>query len=86
MSSPVPGLRTPFLGSPAILPPAAALLSALLLAGCSSVPMVALADPANPATSAPPVAYRPVTAGYESRRPVEPRPWREQNDRVAPAR
>lgn len=86
MPSPVPGLRTPFRGSPAILPPAAALLGALLLAGCSSRPMVALADPANPAASVRPAVYRPVTAGYESRRPVEPRPWREQNDRVAPAR
>jgi hypothetical protein len=33
---------------------------------------------------APATAYRPVLHGYTSSRPAGPRPWREQNDRVAP--
>jgi starvation-inducible outer membrane lipoprotein len=61
---------------------------ALFLAGCASAPspMLAQGDPADAQTPVRQVTYRPVTAGYQSQRPVEPRPWREQNDRVAPAR
>jgi len=33
----------------------------------------------------PAATYRPVLGGYVSQRPVDPAPWREQNDRVAPA-
>jgi len=42
-------------------------------------------DPSDPAVRVPAAAYRPVLGGYRSQRPVEPAPWREQNDRVAPA-
>ena len=33
----------------------------------------------------PPTAYRSVLGNYSSQRPIEPAPWREPNDRVAPA-
>lgn len=88
MPTPSPLRRAPDRSRPAILKSAAALLAVLLLAACTASPAVTLAqgDPADPAAAARPAAYRPVTAGYQSQRPVEPRPWREQNDRVAPAR
>jgi hypothetical protein len=43
-------------------------------------------DPSDPAARVPPAAYRSTLGGYSSRRPVEPAPWREQNERVAPTR
>ena len=57
----------------------------VLLSGCSgpSSPLVG-PDPSDPAAYAPPVRHRSALAGYESQRPVEPLPWREQNERVAP--
>jgi len=42
-------------------------------------------DPSDPSVRVPPTAYRSTIGGYASQRPVEPRPWREQNQRVAPA-
>lgn len=88
MSMPSTAHGAPARGSPFVLKSAVLLFSVSLLAGCSaaSAPMLAQADPADAGASVRPVAYRPVTAGYESQRPVEPRPWREQNDRVAPSR
>ncbi len=55
------------------------------LGACSS----ALAEsptrhPADPEVRVRPAAYRSVTSGYVSRRPVAPRPWRGRNDAVAP--
>jgi hypothetical protein len=41
-------------------------------------------DPSDPAAPAAPVVYRSTLSGYKSQRPVEPRPWGEQNERVAP--
>ena len=56
------------------------------LAGCSTPPRpLAGLDPSDPNARVPATAYRPVLRGYVSQRPVEPAPWREQNDRVAPA-
>jgi hypothetical protein len=43
-------------------------------------------DPSDPATRVPPASYRSTLGGYSSQRPVEPAPWREQNERVAPRR
>jgi hypothetical protein len=65
----------------------APLALALLLPACTQAPLSrSLApDPADPRAAAAPVTYRSTTAGYSSRRPVEPRPWGEQNQRVAPA-
>ena len=59
----------------------------LLLAACFGAPQRPIAgpDPSDPNVRAPAVTYRPVLGGYVSQRPVEPAPWREQNDRVAPA-
>ena len=70
-----------------IVPVACALLLCLLTAACLSAPErpVAGPDPSDPKARAPATAYRPVLGGYVSQRPVEPAPWREQNDRVAPA-
>ena len=62
----------------------AALALAACAAGCSAAPPQTAAgvDPANP--HAPPVAYRSTVAPYTGYRPVDPAPWREQNDRIAP--
>jgi hypothetical protein len=58
----------------------------LLTAACSAVARPeATANPADPRAPAKTAAYRPVLGGYVSRRPVDPAPWREQNERVTPA-
>lgn len=59
----------------------------LLTAACSAVPdqLAGGPDPADPAVRVPATDYRSVLSGYARQRPVEPAPWREQNDRVAPA-
>lgn len=59
---------------------------AALNAGCANVPPRPLigADPADPAARVPAVRYRSTIGPYTSQRPVEPSPWREQNERVAP--
>ena len=60
-------------------------LAALLLAGCASQKQLwAGADPSDPRSPSPPVAYRSPTAGYVSQRPVNPGPWRQQNEQVTP--
>ena len=58
-----------------------------LLAGCFAAPMPPLAGahPAEPDVKVPAVPYSSVLGRYVSRRPVEPAPWREQNERVAPS-
>jgi hypothetical protein len=60
---------------------------ALLLAGCTSAPRspVAEADPSDPGARVPRVDYRSTIGPYKSQRPVDPAPWTEQNERVAPA-
>jgi hypothetical protein len=60
---------------------------ALLAAGCTLPPATPFAgsDPSDPEAPAPRVRYSPTTAPYTRQRPVEPAPWREQNERVAPA-
>jgi hypothetical protein len=59
---------------------------AVLLHGCTGAPSSPSAgpDPSNPSARTPPVGYRSTTAPYVSRRPVDPGPWTEQNERVAP--
>ena len=59
----------------------------LVVAACSPPPPVPLAgpDPADPRARVPAVAYRSAVGPYESRRPVEPSSWQDQNDRNAPA-
>jgi hypothetical protein len=41
-------------------------------------------DPSDPNVRVPSATYRPVVSGYRSQRPVEPLPWRERNEQVAP--
>ena len=59
---------------------------AALNAGCAGVPPRPSigADPADPAARVPAVRYRSTIGPYTSQRPVEPAPWGEQNERVAP--
>jgi hypothetical protein len=57
-----------------------------LLAGCTvarTAPYVT-ADPSDPEVPVRSLRYNPVMAGYTSQRPVGPKPWREQNERVTP--
>jgi hypothetical protein len=59
----------------------------LLLAGCADAPRSPATgpDPAEPGARAPRVDYRSTVGAYRSQRPVDPAPWVEQNERVAPA-
>ena len=61
-------------------------VAALMLGGCmpTTVPLAG-ADPVDPNARVVPVGYRSTVAPYNSLRPTAPLPWREQNDRVAPA-
>jgi hypothetical protein len=61
---------------------------AALAAGCSALTAspARTPDPSDPSVLVPPARYRSAFGAYTSQRPVEPRPWREQNDRVAPKR
>ena len=65
---------------------AAVIFIASLIAGCASTPRSPFVgpDPSNPAARTSPVSGRSTVAPYVSRRPVDPVPWREQNQRVAP--
>jgi hypothetical protein len=79
-----PAVTTPFqikFGVPAIL---AAVV--LLVAGCTDAPRLPVAgpDPADPGARASRIGYRSTIGSYKSQRPVEPGPWSEQNERVAP--
>ena len=57
----------------------------LLAQGCAMPPgPQASADPSDSAVRTPASSYRSVIRGYDSRRPIEPAPWRERNDSVAP--
>jgi hypothetical protein len=60
--------------------------AALTLGGCmpTTVPLAGAA-PADPNARVAGVGYRSTVAPYSSLRPTAPSPWREQNDRVAPA-
>jgi len=71
-------------GAPALL--LLQLVLAFFMQGCSGAPPapLAAADPSDPTARAPPVGYRSTIGSYKSQRPVEPAPWGEQNERVAP--
>jgi len=61
--------------------------TAVLLAACSASPLPDLVfgtDPSKPSARSKAVRYTPVTAGTAVYRPVEPKPWLEQNEQVAP--
>lgn len=54
--------------------------------GCASDPPRQLSqwDPSDPRARVPAVGYRSTVAPYESLRPVEPAPWIQQNQQIAP--
>jgi hypothetical protein len=58
----------------------------LVIGGCTAAPRLhAFADdPADPSARVPATGYRSTVGGYTSLRPVDPLPWREQNERVTP--
>jgi hypothetical protein len=62
----------------------AAAIAALMAGGCAAAPPAAVLAPADPGTPVPAARYSSVTAPYTRQRPVEPLPWRERNERVAP--
>ena len=61
-------------------------VTAVTLGGClpKSVPLAG-ADPADPGARVAGVGYRSTVAPYTRLHPSAPGPWREQNERVAPA-
>jgi len=61
-------------------------VAVVTLGGClpMTAPLVG-ADPADPGAKVASVGYRSTVAPYTRLRPTAPSPWREQNDRVAPA-
>ena len=65
----------------------AAMGCALALAGCGGAPLPVLTsgpDAAAPRAAGRAGPYTPVTAGTVNHQPVEPKAWRDMNDRVAP--
>ena len=60
--------------------------AAVLASACSTDPPspVASADPSDPRVRVPATTYRSTVTPYESLRPVEPAPWLQQNQQVAP--
>jgi hypothetical protein len=60
--------------------------AAFVLSGCATTPpnIATGADPADPNARAPRVRYSSVTAGTADHGPVDPKPWTEQNQTVAP--
>ena len=58
---------------------------AVVVSACSTLPVLGVgADPSDPTASVPRLRYVPVTAGTIDFRPVDPKPWIERNDGVAP--
>lgn len=64
----------------------AALALATLAGSCWTLPPAPVAgpDPADPTARTAAVGYRSTVAPYSKQRPVEPAPWRGQNQDVAP--
>ena len=62
------------------------LVLASLLQACTGAPRSPTVgpDPSQPSARTRAVGYRSTTAPYVTRRPVDPAPWREQNERVGP--
>jgi hypothetical protein len=61
---------------------------ALLTQGCRIDPPPSPSagpDPSDPRAPAPRSTYRSTLGAYTSQRPVEPAPWREQNQGIGPA-
>ena len=59
----------------------------LLLGGCATTSIGEIAtydDGSSPAFGVTPIHYSTPVSGYAHRVPVDPKPWREQNDAQAP--
>jgi hypothetical protein len=58
----------------------------LFAAACVATPPKSYigSDPSDPSVRVPSAEYRSAIGGYTGQRPVEPAPWREQNERVTP--
>lgn len=61
---------------------ALAISSSMILAACAPALPLAGGDPALSVTATPPITYRSSFKDYVKFGLVEPRPWRETNDRV----
>jgi len=59
----------------------------LFIGGCASTlpPDVVASSAAVEQPSPRPITYRSPISGYEARQPVDPKPWRRQNDLQSPA-
>ncbi|MBS7556096.1 MULTISPECIES: hypothetical protein [Xanthobacteraceae] len=58
---------------------------AVVLSACSGPPAIEVGpSPSDASSSVKPLRYAPVTAGTVDYRPVDPKPWIERNERVAP--
>jgi hypothetical protein len=75
-------VRTRIYSSDRVRVTLAIVLAAFTLVGCMPKAPLAGADPAAKVAA---TGYRSTIAPYSSLRPSAPAPWREQNDRVAPA-
>jgi hypothetical protein len=60
----------------------------LVIGGCASTlpPDVVASSTAVEQPSARPIAYRSPISGFVARLPVDPKPWRRQNDLQSPAK
>ncbi|RCS21516.1 hypothetical protein DUT91_23560 [Phyllobacterium salinisoli] len=59
--------------------------AAVILSACSRPPVLSAgADPSDASSPALATRYVPVTAGTADYRPVDPKPWIERNENVAP--
>jgi hypothetical protein len=60
-------------------------VATVILSACAGLPAInAGLDPSDPAAPVPSVDNTSVMAGTAEYGPVEPKPWIEQNQRVAP--
>jgi hypothetical protein len=59
---------------------------ALLIQGCTGrpPPLARGPDASDPEVRVPAASYRSAIGAFARQRPVEPAPWRERNDSVAP--
>lgn len=71
---------------PALSTVIAVAIVAVLAGACARAPAAPFAgpDPSDPETLVPPTRYRSTVAPYTKQRPVDPAPWREQNELVTP--
>ena len=86
MSVIVPVRFAAFVRRGRVLPLAAVGLLPLVMQACSASTASPWRgpDPSDASVRIAPAGYRSTVGAYMSQRPVEPRPWLQQNERVAP--